>query len=179
MPNSARQAFVLAEIVMVTFVLGLLVAIVLVNVPALLGNNIFRSQAQDLVDALNRAGLGAAQSDRRYEVIVDITNNGFLLREISSGNLEDVLQEEVLTDRQFAHDVRVKYVKFDNMTSDTATDGQAHFRAGRSGWQFGGKIVLVDGSDNELSIVINRLSRTVSLANGDVDFLQPVDDVPF
>jgi uncharacterized protein YhaN len=65
------------------------------------------------------------------------------------------------------------------MQNTLVTDGQAKFRAGRAGWQFGGKIVLLDAAGHEYSIVINRISRIVNLQNGDVEFLQPQDDVPF
>jgi type II secretory pathway pseudopilin PulG len=171
--------FVLAEIVMVVLIISLLVALVMFNTQSMLGRNVARTQAQYLVDAMNSAGMAAAQSDRRYEVVVDISYNGFLLREISSGNLEDILQEEVIQERLFNKDVRVKYVKYDDMANDVATEGQARFRAGHAGWQFGGKIVFVDNSGDAYSIVINRLNRTVAIVNGDVDFLQPQDDVPF
>ncbi|MHC4757832.1 MAG: hypothetical protein ACYTE8_04180, partial [Planctomycetota bacterium] len=53
------------------------------------------------------------------------------------------------------------------------SDGQAKFRAGNSGWQYGGKIVLLDNNEQAYSIVVNRLIRTIELKEGDVDFLTP------
>jgi hypothetical protein len=151
----------------------------MINAIALLGPNDFKNQAQGLVVDLNRAALAASETGRRYEVIVDIAKQGYILREISSANLADIIQEEVIDEHLFTKDARIKYVKFDDMQSETATEGWARFRCGKAGWQAGGKIVLVDASGNEYSIVVNRINKMITLANGDVEILQPQDDVPF
>jgi Tfp pilus assembly protein FimT len=178
-PDARSRGFVLAEIVMVVFIIGLIVGLTVLNVSAMLGQSKSKAQAQRLAEALDRAGLAAAQTGRRFEVIVDIASQGYILREITGDNLSDVLMEEVVDDYLFPNTIRIKYVKFDDMQNETATDGQAKFRASRSGWQFGGKIVLEDSSGNAYSIIINRLTRTVKLANGDVEFFQPQDEMPF
>ena len=65
---------------------------------------------------------------------------------------------------------------------DTDEDHQtATFRAGHAGWQNGGKIVLFDKDEEPYSVVINRISRIVTLKKGDVVLLLPKDkdEVPF
>jgi len=62
---------------------------------------------------------------------------------------------------------------FDDL-DETDEDHQiARFRAGRSGWQNGGKIVLFDQDENPYSVVVNRSNRIVTLKKGDVDLLMP------
>jgi Tfp pilus assembly protein FimT len=164
---------------LVICLLGLFVALAVVNMENLLGSNSSRAHAYELVESIQMAAMKASQNGKRYEIIIDMSNQGYILREISSGNLADVLQEEVIKQKLLGPDLKFKYVKFDDVQNETATSGEAKFRVGRTGFQFGGKIVLVDRDLREYSIVINRLSRQVTLANGDVDFLQPQDDVPF
>jgi hypothetical protein len=58
---------------------------------------------------------------------------------------------------------------------------EARFYAGHSGWQYGGKIVLLDGDGNPYSVIVNRISIVISLLPGDVEILAPQypEDVPF
>jgi hypothetical protein len=60
-------------------------------------------------------------------------------------------------------------------------EGIAMFRAGHSGWQYGGKIVLLDEDEQPYSVVVNRLNRLVTLEEGDVEILKPkrAYEVPF
>ena len=53
--------------------------------------------------------------------------------------------------------------------------------AGKSGWQNGGKVVLLDHDDNPYTILFNRLSKSVDMVPGDIDILEPrpQKDVPF
>ncbi len=52
-------------------------------------------------------------------------------------------------------------------------DGRLMFRAGHGGWQYGGKIVLLDEDDNPYTVVINRINRTIELHEGDIDIPLP------
>jgi hypothetical protein len=56
---------------------------------------------------------------------------------------------------------------------DWTNEAPALFRVGKSGWQYGGKIVVADEDGREYSIVINRLSRMIGLFDGDVGILMP------
>jgi Tfp pilus assembly protein FimT len=184
MPNKAGRSavrpygFVLAEIVMVLFIIGLFIGLASLNVMALLGRNASRAQANDLVAVLQKAAAAASESSRRYEVIIDFPTQSYTFREITSADLAaDVLQEEIIRQRVLNSTIRVKYVQFDD--GDVAAEGQAKFRAGHAGWQYGGKIVLVDENGQEYTIMINRLSRNIELLNGDVEMLAPREDLVF
>ena len=64
-------------------------------------------------------------------------------------------------------------MQFDDLELTDDDNEIARFRAGHSGWQYGGKVVLLDDAGNEYSIVINRLNRLVQLENSDVALLLP------
>jgi prepilin-type N-terminal cleavage/methylation domain-containing protein len=173
-----QRAFVLIEMVIVIFIIGLFVSIAMVNVMSVLGRNTFKSQANDLVATLRMAAAKAAESSRRYEIIIDFPTQGYTFREITSSDLgADVLQEEIIRQHVFGNDVHIKYVQFDD--GEVTAENQAKFRAGHAGWQYGGKIVLVDGEGREYTIMVNRLNRTVELLNGDIEMLAPREDLAF
>ena len=120
---------------------------------------------------MQAAVTAAAQSSRRYEVIIDLTEQSYLLRQITSPDLSQVLQEEIIVQDKFSDNCRVSYVLFDD--GDYTNEGKAKFRAGHSGWQYGGKIVLLDEDEKPYSIIVNRLNRIITLKEGDVEILQP------
>jgi prepilin-type N-terminal cleavage/methylation domain-containing protein len=172
------QGFVLAEMVMVMFIIGLLVSIAMVNMGSVLGRNTFKAQANGLVSVLQMAAAKAAESSRRYEIIIDFPTQSYTLREITSDDLGvEPLQEEIIRQYAFSKGVQIKYVQFDD--GMTAAEGQAKFRAGHAGWQYGGKVVLVDENGNDYTIMVNRLGKTVELLNGDIWQLEPLDDLAF
>ena len=83
--------------VVVIFILGLFVSIAMVNVMSVLGRNTFKSQVNDLVSTLRMAAAKAAESSRRYEIIIDFPTQSYTFSEISSADLgADVLQEEII-----------------------------------------------------------------------------------
>jgi hypothetical protein len=145
----------------------------------LLRKNTFRAQVQDFISTMQMAVRAAAQSDRRYEVIIDLTEQGYLLRQITSPDLSEVLQEEIITENYFGDNCRVAYILFDD--GDYTNDSRAKFRAGHAGWQYGGKIVLLDEDEKPYSIVVNRLNRIIEIREGDVELLVPKaeDELPF
>ena len=102
-----------------------------------------------------------------------------MLRQITSPDLSQVLEEEIIIADSFSGNCRVVYVEFDD--GDYTNEGRAKFRAGHSGWQYGGKIVLLDEDEKPYSIVVNRLNRMIALEEGDVPLLVPraKDEVPF
>jgi len=46
---------------------------------------------------MQMAASSAAETGRRYEVIIDPTDQSYLLREITSSDLSEVLEEEIVT----------------------------------------------------------------------------------
>ena len=183
---NAKPGFTLTEVIVVVLMVSLFVLLAQIHLFGLLGKSTFKAQAQELVSAMQMAVGAAAESDRRYEVIIDLTEQGFLLRQITSPDLSQVLEEEIIVNNDFSDNCWVAYVLFDDVDysledESYTNEGQAKFRAGHAGWQYGGKIVLFDRNERPYSIVINRLNRIVMLKEGDVEILKPKakEDVPF
>jgi Tfp pilus assembly protein FimT len=164
---------VLIELVVVVSILGLFVVWAMVNLSGTLRRHSFKATAQEFVSALQTAITAAAESDRRYEVIVDLPEQTYRLREITTPDLSEVLQEEVIQDGSFGATCRVAYVQFDD--GQSTQQDRAKFRAGHMGWQYGGKIVLLDEADHPYTVLVHRLNRTVELLEGDADLPEPQD----
>jgi len=166
-------------LVVVLVIVSLFVLLAQIHLFGLLRRNTFRAQVQEFISAMRMAVTATAESDRRYEVIIDLSEQSFLLREVTSTDLTQVLDEEIITENYFSENCRVAYVEFDD--GDYTSDDRAKFRAGHSGWQYGGKIVLLDENEKAYSVVVNRMNRMIVLRDGDVELLEPKakDDVPF
>jgi prepilin-type N-terminal cleavage/methylation domain-containing protein len=182
----ACSAFTLTELIVVIVILAFSLLLAMINLFGLFGRSTFRAQVQDFVSAMRMGATAAAESYRRYEVIIDLSEQSYLLREITSPDLTVVLEEEIIVDNYFDENCRVAYVLFDDV--DYSAEGESYtndvvakFRAGHSGWQYGGKIVFLDNDDQEYSVVVNRLNRMVKVEEGDVEILKPKakDDLPF
>ncbi len=177
--RNTRHGFTMAELLVVLVVISLFVFLAQIHLFGLLRKNTFRAQMQEFVSTMQMAASAAAKSDRRYEVIIDIAEQGYLLREITTPDLSEVLEEEIIVEADLSENCRVVYVQFDD--AESTHEGRAKFRAGRSGWAYGGKIVLLDKNERPYSVVVNRLNRIVGLEEGDVLLLEPKlkDDIPF
>jgi len=177
--RNTKNGFTLTELIVVISVMALFVFWAQLNLFGLLRKSTFKAQVQDFVSTMQMAGVAAAQSGRRYEVIVDLTEQSYLLRQITSPDLSEVLEEEIISENILGNNCWIAYVEFDD--GEYTNEGRAKFRVGRSGWQYGGKIVLLDETQQPYSIVINRLNRIVELKQGDVSLLVPKakEDVPF
>jgi prepilin-type N-terminal cleavage/methylation domain-containing protein len=176
---NANAGFTLTELIVVVLIVSLFVLLATMNLFGLLRKNTFKAQAHEFVSTMQMAAAAAAESDRRYEVIIDLAEQGYMLRQITSPDISEVLEEEIIVKNDFGDNCMVAYVLFDD--GDYTNEGRAKFRAGHSGWQYGGKIVLLDTDERPYSVVVNRLNRIVTLKKGDVEFLVPKlkDDVPF
>lgn len=177
--HNTRRGFTMAELLVVLTVLSLFVMLAQMHLFGLLERHTFKAQVQEFVSTMQMAASAAAESDRRYEVIIDIDEQNYLLREITNPDLSEVLEEEIIIQADLGENCRVVYVEFDD--AEYTNEGRAKFRAGRSGWAYGGKIVIMDRNEQPHSLVINRLNRIVGLEEGDVLLLQTKarDDIPF
>jgi len=177
--HSRAYGFTMAELVVVILVVSLFVLLAQMHLFGILRKNTFKAQIQQLVSTMRMAAAAAAESDRRYEVIIDLTEQGFMLRQITTPDLSQILEEEVIVENYFNDNCRVVYVEFDD--GDYTNEGRAKFRAGHAGWQYGGKIVLLDEDQQPYTILINRLSIIVTLMPGEYDPLLPkrMEEVPF
>ena len=166
-----RAGFTLIELVVVISILGLFVMLVQVNLFGVLRRSQFEAEVQDFVSTMQMASSAAAENGRRYEVIVYIADQEYLLREISSSNLAEVLDEEIITQGHFGDNCEVVYVEFDDGTYTNET--AAKFRIGGGGWHYGGKIVFLDNTEQAHAVIVNRLSPIVELVEGDPSLLTP------
>ncbi len=166
-----RRGFTLTELVVVLVMVSLFVTMAVTNLYGLLGKNTFKAQAHEFVSTIQMAATAAAQSDRKYEVIIDITEQSYMLRQITSSDLSEILEEEIIVTNEFSDNCYVAYVEFDD--GEFTNESRAKFRAGHSGWQYGGKIVLFDSNEKAYSVVVNRINRIVTLEEGDVELLKP------
>ena len=179
--RSKYSAFTLAESMIAIVIVSLFVLMATMNITVVLGKNSFKTQAQELVSTMQMAASAAAESDRRYEVVIDLVEQNYMLRQITSHDLSEVLEEEVIVENDFNEKCQAVYVLFDDLV-ETSQDYQiATFRVGRAGWQNGGKIVLLDEDQQPHSVLVNRLNRIVRLQKGDVELLMPKtkNEVPF
>ena len=173
--NSGKyKGFTLTEAMVALAIASLMVVITTMNLRGLYRKNSFKGQVQDFISTMKTAARAASQSNRRYEVIIDLIEQSYTLRQITSAHLpSDVLEEEIIVQSDFSDKCRVVYVLFDDLV-ETDQDYQiAYFRAGRAGWQNGGKIVLLDADGQPYSLVVNRLNRIVRLQKGDTELLMP------
>jgi len=174
-----QRAFTLAESMVVIVIISLLVVLAATNLKGVITKNSFKSKVQGLVSAMEGASTAAGQSDKRYEVIIDIPQQSYLLREISTPDLSEVLEEEIIAEGDFGENCRVAYVLFDD--GEFTNEDRAKFRASRSGWQNGGVIVLLDKDEQSWSIVIDRFSNVIGLQPGEAQIVWPRsrDELPF
>ncbi len=179
--KGCRSAFTLTELIVVVLILGLFVVWTQANLFRLLRKETFKAQAGELVTTMQMAASAAAESDRRYEVIIDLAEQGYMLREITNPDLTQVLEEEIIISNSFNDKCYVDYVLFDDLVETDEDVVKAFFRAGHAGWQNGGKIVLLDEDDRPYTILVNRLNRIVTLKEGDIEILMPKRgyEVPF
>ena len=185
--NGRRKSgggFVLIEMLMVVGLIGLMAVVAMVSFRAMWGNLRFKRQAEELVGVFQMAYNAAAENDRRYAVVLDFTEQSFVLREFKSLDLETMDPDEaIIQTTYFSEALTLDYVLYDDLddTRDYENMTQARFLAGHSGWQNGGKVVLLDEDGMPWTILIHRFAKPVELFKGDVDIDLPQDaeDVPF
>ncbi len=168
-----NHGFTVTELVVVIVVLALFVLFTVPNLFGLLRRNRFELQAHEFVSVMQMAAVAAAESDRRYEVIIDLTEQSYTLRQITSPDLFQVLEEDIIATNDFGMNCQVLYVLFDDLMETDEDHQIAKFRAGHAGWQYGGKVVLLDEQEQPYSVVVSRMNRVVTLKKGDVEFLLP------
>lgn len=164
---------ILAEVIMVLFIISLFTVMVMMNLAGALAKDSFKSRANKLVRLFQMAATSAAETGKRYEIIIDFTQYTYTLREITTGlvAVEDILAEEIIETGEFTEKFQPAYALFDD--GEWTNSAPALFRVGRFGWQNGGKILLLDESGNEYTLVINRLNRMIELYEGDVEITAP------
>ncbi|MHC4206049.1 MAG: pilus assembly FimT family protein [Planctomycetota bacterium] len=182
LPHSRKNGFTLAELLVVVAIVSLFVLMAQIHLFGLLRKSTFRAQIQELVSTMQMAASAAAETGRRYEIMIDVTEQGYGLKQITGSEINvenpDETPGEIIVQNNFTGNCRLVYVWFDDgIDSNT----RAWFRVGPSGWQNGGKIVLLDEKEQPYTIVVNRINRLVVLEEGDIELLEPKskNDLPF
>ena len=167
------NGFTLTELVVVIVIISLFVLLVTMNLFGLVRKNTFKLQVNEFVTTMQMAASAAAESDRRYEIIIDLTEQSYTLRQITNPDLTQVFEEEIIVTNNFGYNCQVLYVLFDDLMETDENHQIAKFRAGHNGWQYGGKVVLLDEKEQPYTVIVNRMNRVVRLAEGDVELLLP------
>ena len=167
------RGFTLTELVVVILIISLFVLFAAMNLFGLLRKNTFKLQVNEFVTTMQMAASAAAESDRRYEVIIDLTEQSYTLRQITNPDLSQIFEEEIIVTNNFGYNCQVLYVLFDDLMETDEDHQIAKFRAGHNGWQYGGKVVLLDEKEQPYTVIVNRMNRVVRLTEGDVELLMP------
>jgi len=180
--ENRKRGFTMAELLVVLAVVSLFVLMAQIHLFGLLRKNTFRAQTQELVSTMQMAASAAAETGKRYEVIIDIMEQSYGLKEIAGSEIyvdrPDETPGEIIVQNNLTENCQLVYVWFDDGID---TNTRAWFRVGPSGWQNGGKIILLDEKDQPYTIVVNRINRIVALEEGDIELLEPKpkDELPF
>ena len=180
--ENRKRGFTMAEMLVVLAIVSLFVVMAQIHLFGLLRKSTFRAQTQELVSTMQMAAASAAETGRRYEVIIDITEQSYALKEITGSEIysdrPDETPGEIIIQNNLTENCRLVYVWFDDGVD---TNTKAWFRVGPSGWQNGGKVVLLDKNDQPYTIVVNRINRIVKLEEGDIELLKPKpkNELPF
>jgi Tfp pilus assembly protein FimT len=174
------EAFTLVELLVVMTLISLMVVMAQANLFGMLRRSTFKAQVQDFVSTMQMAASRAAESSQRYEVIINLADQSYLLRELTGSDLtSDPSAEQILTQGVFRGNCRCAYVEFDDGTY--TNESKAKFRAGHLGWQYGGKVVFLDESEQPYAVVVNRVTPIIQLLEGNPPLMTPKtkEEVPF
>lgn len=173
--------FVLVEMLMVVGLIALMASVAMISFGSMWGNLRFKRQADELVNIFQMAQNAAGQSDRRYEILIDLSEQACILREfIGFEDITGFLEEDSIIQRKdFSEALTLDYVFFDDVRpsednlaiapEDEGVKTVVRFLAGKSGWQFGGIIVLLDRDGNPWTLVIRRFAAGPELLEGEWD----------
>jgi prepilin-type N-terminal cleavage/methylation domain-containing protein len=171
---NADSGFTMAELLVVLAVISLFMLLTQIHLFGLLRKNTFKAQTQELVSTMQMAARAAAETGRRYEITIDITQQIYELKQIIGSEIyvdrPEETPGEIIAQNNLTNNCRFVYVWFDDGVD---TNTKAWFRVGPVGWQNGGKIVLHDEKEQPYSIVVNTLNRIVTLEEGDIQLLEP------
>lgn len=186
--RQSHRAFVLIEMLLVVALVGLMTGVAVLSISGILGNLRFKRQAEHLVNMFQLAQNASAETDRHYAIVLDFTEQSYCLRQFVTTDLATLPDEEAIIDKgYFSEALTLDYVQYDDLEDTREKDKQglsvteARFLAGKCGWQFGGKVVLIDERGEPWTIVIHRFVKPVELIEGDADMYLPQypEQVPF
>jgi hypothetical protein len=176
---SPLHGLVLTELIVVIMIVGMLTGLAMLSLGGVYSQKKFEQEAYTIVDILKKAYHASTETDRRYAVVFDFVEGVYVLRQFATLDLQTPSEDEaVISVGHFSKHCVLDYVLFDDFM-DTRDEGdrisEARFLCGRGGWQYGGKIVLLDVEGQPYSIVVSRLCGDVKLVRGDAEILVPVN----
>ena len=185
--GTSFRGLVLTELIIVIIILSLMAGLATFSFPGVVSRKKFEKQAMDFINILKMAQNAASESDKRYAVALDFEEQTYTLKQFSRPFVEAIEEEPILFKGNFTEECFLDYVFFDDgFDSREPIEGEVTFGvtfyAGRTGWQNGGMIVLLDVDGNPYSIIINRLSRVIILQPGEEhEFILPKEsyEIPF
>ena len=177
-----NSALTIIELMAAVLMISLFVALANISLFGFMRRHTFKFQAQELVSTMQRAVNAAGESNRRYSVIINVAEQSYTLRQITTPELyEEPTEEEIILTNSLNDNCRLEYIQFDDWSGTDEDIFRVHFIAGHAGWQYGGSIVLLDEDDKPYSIIVNRMNRVIKLEKGEIMPLEPrsKDEVPF
>lgn len=163
---------VLVELIVAVMIIGLLTLLAFMNMTGMVGKSRFETRMQELINIMETACESASRTDNKYEVVFDPTNQTYVLQElVVDGN--SFTEDNIIETGQFSQEFWLSYIQFDDYES--TMEDTAIFRAGKAGYQYGGKIVVLDENANPYSIIVRRISCKVMFEKGDVEIIAPRD----
>ena len=178
--------FTFAETLVALLVISMLTLLSIVGYRNISASTKFRATADTLINFFDRAGNAASQTDRRYAVMIDFFDNNFILYEVNTDkpyakDYATLKEEDIILSESFTDDCVLFYVQFDDsdLRIDAGEGGKALFVVGKAGWDFGGKIVLMDNEGELYSVVISRIAKSARLVKGDAQLPKPEFDLSF
>ena len=85
-----RRGFTLVEAMIALVIASLLVGMAMLNLRGTFMRSTFKGQVHNFVSTMQAAVRSAAETGRRYEVIIDLIEQVYVLREITSSDLAEV-----------------------------------------------------------------------------------------
>ena len=103
--SKAHSAFTLIELIVVIAIMSVIVLLPGIRLVSLLTKSSFKAQAHQFVTTMQAAVTAAAENGKKYEVIIDLVEQTYTLREITSPDLTEVLEEEIIAENDFGKNV--------------------------------------------------------------------------
>ena len=181
MPTNKKKlrGLVLVEIVIVVVIIGMLASLAIMNISGVFNKSKLDARSQELINILKMASDSAAQTETRYEIVFDFAEQSWTLREMLIDADPLAEQENIIETGYFDDQMALSYIQFDDY--EATNEDVAIFRVGKAGFQYGGKIVVLDENGQPYSIVINRLGSIIEFIQGDAELIAPKDkdEIPF
>lgn len=181
MPTNEKkhQGLVLVEIIVVVVIIGALATLAIMNISGVFNKSRIDVRSQELINILKMASDSAAQTETRYEIVFDFAEQSWTLREMLIDADPLAQHENIIETGRFDQQFQLSYIQFDDY--EATNEDVAIFRVGKAGFQYGGKIVILDENGQPYSIVINRLGSIIEFTQDDAELIAPKDkdEMPF